>query len=412
MRRLVAVLGLAFVACGGPSGIDAGAGDAGAIDASVVDAGAFDAGVSDAGSSDAGGSDAGAGDAGCWLVALPTPLAFADTTVGCRTERALSVWNRCAAGVGATPSTQGGSGFTVDAGALVVPARAMVDVPVWFAPQSAGAAQGQVVLTTSGLPQQPLLATPLRGTGRTSASRADTWTQPTRPRIDVLFVVSDGPGMAAAQQSLQQNLVTAWQYATATNLDVRGHVLVGRGDGGAPVSSASAPSVVLGDQGQPTTSCLARAVEALHDGTWLRPTDRFAVVCVQNTLEQPVAGSPAAWLRALGGTVYGLAQFAPGCANDDVVLGGYIDATGGSRESLCGSDGGLGLSSLFTLNTRFALTSPIGGDGGLEVRIDTAVVPGGSYTFDATRREVVFAPLFAPAPGATVQAIYEAACAP
>lgn len=415
MQRFAMVLGLAFVACGSPSGTDSGI-DAGTTDAGTLDASLLDAGSADAGTADAGGSDAGTGDAGGGCAfsfsGFPTPLVFADTTVGCRAERSLSVWSRCSRDVSVQPSTFGDSSFTTDGGSLILPAGTMVELPLWFAPTSAGSASGAFLLVTSAVPQQGLLGTVLRGAGQLTSARTDTWTQPARQFLDVLFVVSDGPGMAAPQQLLSQNLTSAWQYAASINLDVRGHVLLGRSDGGAPVSSNGVPNVLLGEQGQPTTSCLSRAVEALEDRSWLIDRAHFAVVCVQNTLEKPPLGSPTAWLRALRAPVFGLAQFAPGCANDDVLLGSYIDATGGARESICGSDGGVGLSSLFSLRTTFALSSPLGGDGGIAVRIDNALVPNASFTFNAARGELVFAPLMVPPPGSNLTASYEAACTP
>ena len=262
-------------------------------------------------------------------------------------------------------------------------------------------------------------------------------------RGNLLVVVSDGPGMAPAQRALADGFIGLAQYAVSAQIDFRIGVIAGRLDGGTLVggvlsenrpnlTSQFAASVLLGEAGSPTASCLERAVQELsdHGAAWLFPRAPFSLLCVQNTPETLSGTVPAALqqLSTLVGnpghfSVHALANFEPGCpAPDDATLRSAVDAGGGSLASICpAADGGIttptgrllgDYENTVWLSRRPELNS-------VEVSIDGVVLPPVDpnfmvtiWTYDSARNAVVFAPLYVPEPGKLVTVRYSPACMP
>jgi hypothetical protein len=368
----------------------------------------------------------------------PTEVRFGEHPVGCRASRPVVLWNTCAGAQTVSLSVTGSGAFAVDAGVLQLAPDASVTVPVEFRPQQAGLRAGALVGTTSF----GLVTIPTDGTG--IDERVDTFTQSSQTRVDVLVVLSDGPGMTPVQAGLAASGPAYLQYAATNALDLRLGVLRGRADGGGLVDgSPGAPPVLttgtpnaaqrwqekflLGDAWTPTSSCLVRAAQHLaQDAGWLRADATLSLVCVQNTLEQP-SGSPRGQLAALQGApnadvvVSAIANFTPGCAApDDAALTAAVSATDGERSSVCTGDGGLssglGLARV-GLRRTWRLSAPASGDGGFTVSFDGQVVPGavgdaGVWRYDASRNAIVFPPLLAPEPGRSFTVRYRPACGP
>lgn len=315
------------------------------------------------------------------------------------------------------------SNFRVDAGTLTIPPGGALEVPVTFEPQVLGPRTG----TLTGTSSSGLISIPLRGLGVVPAEIVDSFTQQARPKADLLFVVSDGPGMLPVQQWLGSGSQTFLQFATTSQLDFRVGVARGRTDGGSPTvltPQTWQQGFLLGDTGASTSSCLSRSWQLLSaDAGWLRPDAMLGLICVQNTEEQ-LTGAPAPWVRLLQRaagrarnelTISALANFTPACpAPDDSVLATAAAMTRGTTQSVCALDGG----SLEALGkagyrTTWFLTRPGPEDGGVEVAIDGMPLPGaGVWRFDAALDAVIFEPLFAPEPGKTLTVRYRSACAP
>ncbi|MFZ5442103.1 MAG: hypothetical protein ACOZQL_19000 [Myxococcota bacterium] len=408
-------------ACGaaqGPvdSGMDAGSQNTGGGDAGSGDAG-MDAGAGDAGTNDAGTNDAGTSDAGApCVVAFQRAVRFPASEVGCTSRRFVTLRNFCASAQ--TVFLGAAAPFAVDGGVAQVPALGALDVELAFTPTSTSAANGQL----TGSPARGGGSVALHGEGAASAAASDVFTVGTQYSLNLLAVVSDGPGMLAPQQAIGANLTSFWQYALASGWSLRGAVLVGRNDGGTATWASSVPNAVVGQAGTPTTSCLGRAVgELWRDTSGLLPDAGFMAYCAQNTDEQALAGQRTAWLHGLAALVgsdepmiNALGNFMPGCATDDAELRAITAATGGSALSLCAPDGGASVPSAGEV---FALSRPLGGDGGVIVELGGAPVPAidpqtmqVNWTYDASRNAVVFSRARGPQPGSAVTVRYDAAC--
>jgi hypothetical protein len=402
--------------------VDAGV-DAGQMDA--MDAG-LDAGT-DAGfdgGTDAGvdaGADAGIdGGPGC-LTVSPGVVDFGPVVPGCSSRQWIALRNTCSSQQSASLAIA--APFSSDAGTVTVGAGASVEVPLFFSPTALGAAAG---VATAGS-----AAATLHGEGVAAPATIDSFVVAAQPQADVLFVISDGPGMTAGQQWLATNFSSLLQYATASAIDFRLGVLTGRPDGGPPtLVSSTTPSleqrfvenVELGELGSSTGSCITRAVDELsRDAGWLRPGASFGLVCVQNTVEQ-LPGSPSAWLRTLrtaAGTpeifsVSAVANFVPGCAApDDLVLRTLAHDSLGASVSICAPDAGatgdLGKSALGFRDTFFLSRAPA---GGVTVQVDGVTVPASAWTYDPARNAVVVSPFAVPEPGKTLTVHYAASCSP
>lgn len=418
---LVVVVGWVVTACSGVQApVDSGMNGADSgLDAGGQDAGTPDAGSSDAGMSDAGASDAGPGDAGtACVVAFQGAVHFAATESGCTSRRFVTLRNLCP-----TPQSialGAAAPFAVDGGQVSLPASGAIDVDLTFTPTSTGPVTGQLTGPTA----RGGAGVTLDGEGVTGAATTDVFTVAVDQKLNVLAVVSDAPGMSAAQQLIGANLAAFWQYATASGWTLQGAALVGRDDGGTATWSAQVPDVAFGQAGAPTTSCLGRTIDELwRDTSPLLPDAGFVALCVQNSDEQPLPGQRAAWLHglaSLAGTdapmINAHGNFMPGCASDDAVLRALTDATGGSAVSVCAPDGGTNLPMPGTV---FTLSRPLGGDGGVSVELDGQALPPVDpqsmtpiWSYEAARNALVFTLVGAPPPGATLTVRYDAACAP
>lgn len=414
--RVAAVLitSLLWLGCGGSTTPDAGGVDSGSM---VMDSGVVDAGVPDSGTPSDAGVDAGVVDAGfsCAVRVAPVLVDFSDVAVGCAGEQAVSVWNRCPVAVDVSSRTLSGTPgdvFSTDAGHFSLAPGEMQSVSTTFTPAVLGPRQGQLVLEAPTALVTPMLSVPLRGVGVDGGARSESWTVPTMRKLDLLFVVSSGPGMLPVQQALQNNLPSFTQYASSISLDLRFGVVASGGDGG--IQYSSPVNVVMGVQGAPTQSCLSLAVQALADAPtpFTRADANLAVVCVQNTFEQPPLGDVEAWLRMLPGTLNAYAEFVPGCATDDVVLRDLVTRTGGVLESRCGGDAGVGLSGLLLAGESRVLSSLVDPAGDLVGFLDGARMPDGGVVLDVGRNAVGFTPTVSPAPGQSVRVDYQARCSP
>lgn len=369
---------------------------------------------------------------------LPSTLEFGEVAAGCSVVRSLTLWNRCS--VDQTLTINAPTPFTAPA-SLTLPALGVVDVPVRFSPPTLGVRQAMLTFSSSS---GALGSVSLRGLGAMSVDVTDTFPSPAVPLSDTLFVMSDGPGMAATQQSLASNVPGLLQFWNSSNVDYRLAVIAGSPDGGGLIQESPTAPVVLtpstpmvqqslalklsrGEAGVGTQSCLSRAVEVLSvDAGWLRPNAGLGVVCVQNALEQ-APGDSVAWTRVLGAVagkapgrlvVSAIGRFKPGCAgSDDVALRAAVTGTFGSTQSICSPDGGLAPSA-FGYRSSFELSRPGPSDGGFDVQVDGMAVPYLDsqnlpiWSFDAARNAFELKPLYVPEPGKTLTVRYRPACTP
>ncbi|MDP3237959.1 MAG: hypothetical protein Q8N26_34530, partial [Myxococcales bacterium] len=405
---------------GGASGGGAAAG--GAAGGGTVDGGTDGGTTSDAGTSSDAGARPDAGptpvDAGC-IRLVPDPVTFGAVEVGCRLDRATAVVNTCATPQVVSLSTA--APFFATPSTVTVPARGFEQVSLRFQPASLGAQQGVVSVSSPAHASTVSMS----GAGATSRSVVQTFAPPLRPRMDVLFVVSDGPGMLPIQQALAQELTSFFRYATTSQLDLEMRVLIGRPDGGASVPLSAGlfnPQILLvGEAGAPTQSCLDRARDELLVQRWLRPNALFAVYCIQNTLEQPgiSLASLLALRRTFGGVstvVSARAVFAPCVGPHDALLAAAATSTGGELVSICGgtttSPGGRPSN----LDARvFPLSHPPELDAGVAVEIDGMSVQPNAPATNALVWSIVdgaltFEPLYEPEPGRVVTVRYTATC--
>lgn len=437
-----AAAGGTAMAGGAAAGGTAMAGGA-AAGGTAIAGGAAAGGTAMAGGAAGGGTGVNP-DGGCatgTLRPLGSVLDFGERPTGCTATLALTVQNLCPAPQ--TLSLSANAPFGADAGIVSVPAGGAIDLPITFSPPTLGPRQGVVTATTSSGAN---LVIALRGTGSAPGDVTDTFPGQTFDTRDTLFIVSDGPGMGPAQQSLAAAAPGLVMFANSTAVDFAFAALIGRRTGGGLVQgSMGAPLLVtpltpsagvrlsekfvLGQSGAPTTSCLSRAVEHFSaDAGWLRPNANLELLCVQNTLEQ-LPGDTSAWLallRAATGktrtqlTVSSIANFTRACPGpDDGPLSSAARATFGSTETICTPDGGLALAGLVPASVRQALflSRPGPEDGGVDLRFDAVPVSStfrdaGVWTFDAERNAVVFAPLQAPDSSKTVTVRYRPACVP
>lgn len=369
---------------------------------------------------------------------LPSALEFGEVAAGCALVRPLTVWNRCS--VVQTLSITAPTPFSAPS-SLTVPALGVVELPVRFSPPTLGARQATLTLSSSA---GGLFSVSLRGVGAMSADVTDTFSSAAVPLNDTLFVMSNGPGMAATQQWLSSSVPGLLQYWVSSNVDYRLAVIAGSADGGGLVQeSPSAPVVLtaatpmlqqrvaqklsLGEMGAGTQSCLARATEVLSaDAGWLRPNAGLGIICVQNSLEQ-LAGDAPAWTRVLGAVagkapgqlvVSAIGRFTPGCtAPDDAALRAAVGSTFGATQSICAPDGGLAPPA-FGFRTSFSLSSPGPADGGFDVQVDGVAVPYLDnqnlpiWSFDVARNAFELKSLYVPEPGKTLTVRYRPACTP
>lgn len=379
--------------------------------------------TSDAGTSSDAGARPDAGqptpvDAGC-IRLVPDPVTFGDVEVGCRLDRITSVVNTCATPQVVSLSTA--APFSATPSTVTVPARGFEQVTLRFQPVSMGAQQG--VVSVSSPAHTSTVA--VSGTGGSSRSVVQTFTASPQRRGDVLFVVSDGPGMLPIQQAVAQELGTYYQYALSSRLDLQMRVLIGRPTGGASVPLPwfpfNAQTVVVGEGGSPTESCLDRARDELLVQRWLRPDALFTVYCIQNTLEQPgtSVASLVALHRAMGGfstVVTARGVFAPCPRPHDTLLAAAASSTGGDLVSVCGGNvvnpGG-------TPSNLYERVVPLSHqpelDAGVTVEIDGMNLPP---TTPATNMPIwsivdgalTFEPLYGPEPGKVVTVRYTATC--
>jgi hypothetical protein len=365
----------------------------------------------------------------------PSTLQFGTRPTGCRASLPLRLQNTC--GVAQTVSlSAGGAPFFADGGAVLAP-DASVTLSVDFIPQVPGAVTGVATVTATSGP----VVVPLRGEGAFDV--VDTFRQSARERVDLLAVVSDGPGMAPAQMDLAASGNSLVQYVVTSQIDLQMGVLRGRTDGGGLVhGSAGAPLVLttitpnlaqrwsekflLGEAGSPTSSCLVRVAEHLaQDAGWLRADAKLSVWCIQNSYEQ-LSGTAASQVALLGQrapsgevVVSALANFTPACpAPDDPVLSAAVMMTGGVSSSIC-VDGGIGEPPIGSSYRRvFRLSLPVATDGGPAVSIDGMPLPptdgrdAGVWSYDPARNAIVFMPLYVPEPGKDVSVRYRPVCGP
>lgn len=346
-------------------------------------------------------------------------MTFGAVEVGCRLDRVTSVVNTCATPQVVALSTA--APFSATPSTVTVPARGFEQVTLRFQPVSLGAQQGVVSVSS------PAHASTvgMSGTGGSSRSVVQTFAPPLRPRMDALFVVSDGPGMLPTQQAVAQDLAAYFRYATTSQLDLEMRVLIGRPDGGASVpllaSFFNPQTLLVGEGGAPTQSCLDRARDELLVQQWLRPNALFAVYCIQNTLEQP--GTSVASLVALRRTFGGVSMvvsargvFAPCAGPHDALLTAAATSTSGELVSICGgtttSPGGRPSN----LDQRvFPLSHPAALDAGVTVEIDGMSVQPNAPATNALVWSIVdgaltFEPLYEPEPGRVVTVRYTATC--
>jgi len=446
MTRALAVLGLAaavMMACPAPPCSGAACTDAGTStgggSASIGGGTGGGVGITGGGSTATGGGaavDAGsdAGTAACppaGLAIVPASLDFGEVPAGCGEVRTLALVSTCDRPQTLRVEGRGAFQLQLDGGTLTLPAGGAVSLGVKFFAVNASLQQEALPITGDGA----AWTVPVRAIASQSRSRNEGFVQAAEPKSDVLFVLSDGPGMGPAQALLAASAPAVRTNAIATGANIQFAAVLGASDAGL-ITSAGTPTISTvssrfetsfatlvspGTSGSPTVSCLARAGHTLLSSTsWRQPGANLTVLCVQDSNEE--AGGAEAWRQVILAAsttrtrVSAVANFAP-CASTDPVLDDAVAATSGTRQSICALDAGWPASLVFPVSNDFRLSHRADPDAGVQVRVDQVAVPDTSGTqtvwaLDADQHAIVFAPLFTAEPGKTVEIEYQAACQP
>lgn len=422
---------------------------------------------------------------GC-LVVSPGEHEFGSVKKDCGSApRAFSVYNTCATAVtvqqagvsaaGAPPGTPGCPGTTacpelrisgtptLGAGTVLPGSSA---APATFAleyrPLDVGADRGSFVLKVVENGRTVDYVIPLSGTGALTGQRTDTFTQDSKPKADLLFVVDNSPSMIDDQMRLMQNgslFNQLMQYMNSAGVDYRVGVTVtdltvpdvGKLVGTPAVITPQTPAtlsqrLLVGTSGslnRGVAEPAVRAISGLNPG-FPRDDATLSIIGITDGPDRSAgsAGLYEAMLveakrgnrRAVSYGVIGPSWPAQaGCNTDDAwpsvsKLRVLTLAFGGSHVAICQPNWMPALESLgkvaFGYRASFPLTAApeLSGGAMVVVKIDhgqgigpeevAPVDPRGApvWSLDTASSTVNFEPIHVPAPGDVITVTYTAVC--
>lgn len=286
---------------------------------------------------------------------------------------------------------------------------------------------------------------PLRGRGLVNQNTTDVYSQSRNDKVDVLFVVDDSCSMGDDQVALATNFSNFIQQASLRSVDfqigvtttttfpsagtLRGPVLkastpsleanfavqVNVGTSGSGIEQgleAMAGALSLADQGVSPNAQLFRADATLvvvivsdeDDSSPALETFYFGEIhnrySGRGYLTAAVTGEASGCFDAQGGSAASAPRYLS-----------FLSLTGGISESIC-SDWATTLASIgnavFGLRNVFVLSSAADQTVPIIVTVNGVPAPAGSWTYDPTRKAVVFGT--APSDGATITIEYRPTC--
>ncbi len=405
---------------------------------------------------------------GC-LYLSPAAVDFGDVTRACGSDlQRVSVFNLCAQAVSLPTSAvlPAPSELTLEsAPAATLAPAAGTTLALRYRPADLGLDTATFQLRAVEGGNLVDYVVPLRGTGTTSTTRTESWTQDNHPKADVLLVLSNAPSMADDQagiDGLRMNFSAFTRYAMSAGVDFKLGVLTpdlsapdaGRLLGG-PLSNITpnleavfAQRLQVGTDGGASTAVAEVVLRALTpplsttaNAGLLRSGASLAVIAITDTPDR--SPMPGAYYEAR------LRELKPGARISYNVIGPEwpasatcpaddpwpVDSTlrwltlafPGSHASICAAPSLSQLEQLgrdaFGFRLDFALTREVdtsmgppvvmidNNAGTGPVVLPTMTMAGATvWHFDAPTHAIVFEPLFTPDPGATLLVTYTPVC--
>lgn len=391
----------------------------------------------------------------------PARLNFAPVEVGCPGAGArVRLVNACAHPVrlGATALSPG---FVVTSfpATRAIPPRGEVELLVAARPAQEGSLGGFFASRVDVLDGEESVSVPLSSQATPPRFAEETFVAPSRPQVDVLFVVDDSPAMVPLAASVAQNVGDLARSFSASESDWRFGVLttstapgaVGRlrraADGAGwlerPLPAATQALAAVRGASSGRSSCLEAllaafspplATDATELGGFLRPGAGLQVVCVTNGRDEAEAAPQEAISRLLGllpplRLVFVVAhliddsRLAPGCgaALEHGPLSSLAAQFGGVREEICTPNWAAALQlgpTAFGARLTYRLSAvPDLLRRPLEVSIAGLQVPSVDpalrselWRYDGALNAVVLEPLYEPPPDTTLRVRYVREC--
>ena len=104
-----------------------------------------------------------------------------------------------------------------------LPKGDQIDFAVYFQPDEIGAFEGAVTISTTlltGESDEPIdYVVPLHGRGQHDVIQTDTFTQPERPKVDVLWVIDNSGSMSQEQNLLRNKIPVFMKFAIEQRID-------------------------------------------------------------------------------------------------------------------------------------------------------------------------------------------------
>jgi hypothetical protein len=156
------------------------------------------------------------------LAASATTLSFGSVAIGSTAMQSLSVTNTGTAAVNVTQATISGSGFSVmsGSGAATLAAGQSATIQVQFAPPSASAATGSLVVTSNA--SNPTLTIVLSGTGAGAGTAAGISATPSSVTFGNVADGTSGTQAITLKNTGSANLVVSSDSVTGTGFSVTG----------------------------------------------------------------------------------------------------------------------------------------------------------------------------------------------
>jgi hypothetical protein len=155
------------------------------------------------------------------LTVGPRALDLGSIEAGCGTHQGeVRIENRCSVPVRLDELTLDAPGdfllLAAPSPGTDVPAGSSVPIAVGYRPDTAGSAAGELRVGLGGLPP---IAIALAGTSEAGVPVTDSFHIDERPKLDVLFVIDNGTGMAGLQERLADNLRPFLSFVQAQAID-------------------------------------------------------------------------------------------------------------------------------------------------------------------------------------------------
>jgi hypothetical protein len=360
----------------------------------------------------------------------------------------------------------------IPSGGLRLTASATTAFRVKYHPIDHGADSGAVAINAVQSGQNVTYLVSLSGTGDMDGLQTDTFVQAAAPKADVLMVIDASCSMGDKQTSLGSNFASFITYAVSTGVDWQIGVITTdtRGAtctplGCVPTPGGATASILRGDASNPKILTPAvpmveqkfsakvavgtngndeagfqAALDALtpplitnENAGFLRYDANLAIVVVSDAGDQSTQGysyylnrfrNIKGYQRANMFTFNVIGPFlasAPApCTYDDFTDSSTYHAmtmdTQGVEYEICAPDWATKLQDLgktaFGYRTVFFLSAQPDLTMGrtIDVKIDGAAVPAGSYTYDPATLSIEFTPATTPGPGKTLTITYYKAC--